>query len=92
MDHLNKEKKKIKSYTFVIEDINTNQFIGLFAQFRNKSIEVAKFGTSYISIIGEKDMEQKVNRVLDFGFNDLNLHRIKAGCAVENSLLKYLRK
>jgi hypothetical protein len=23
-------------------------------QFRNKSIEVAKFGTSYISIIGEK--------------------------------------
>jgi hypothetical protein len=60
MDNLNKEKKKIKSYTFVIEDINTNQFIGLFAQFRNKSIEVAKFGTSYISIIGEKGMEQKL--------------------------------
>jgi predicted transcriptional regulator YheO len=54
------KRKKIKSYTFVIEDINTSQFIGLFAlNLETKSIEVAKFGTSYISIIGEKGMEQK---------------------------------
>jgi RimJ/RimL family protein N-acetyltransferase len=36
-------------------------------------------------------MEQKVNRVLDFGFNDLNLHRIKAGCRKYNSI-KVLEK
>jgi hypothetical protein len=58
-----------------------------------KSIEVAKFGTSYISIIGKGHGTEAVNRVLDFGFNDLNLHRIKAGCAVENiASIKVLRR
>jgi hypothetical protein len=31
--------------------------------------------------LGKRHGTEAVNRVLDFGFNDLNLHRIKAGCA-----------
>lgn len=27
---------------------------------------------------------EALNRVLDFGFNECNLHRIQAGCAVDN--------
>ena len=27
---------------------------------------------------------EALNKLLDFGFNDMRLHRIEAGCAVEN--------
>jgi RimJ/RimL family protein N-acetyltransferase len=40
--------------------------------------------------LGKGHGTEAVNRVLDFGFNDLNLHRIKAGCAVENIASKVL--
>jgi predicted transcriptional regulator YheO len=53
----NKEKK-IKSYTFVIEELIQSIHWFVCLNLGNKSIEVAKFGTSYISIIGEK-VEQK---------------------------------
>ena len=34
-----------------------------------------------------------MTRLLDFGFNDLKLHRIEAGCAVENiASIKTLEK
>jgi RimJ/RimL family protein N-acetyltransferase len=90
----NKEKK-IKSYTFVIEDINTSQFIGLFAlnlgNKKHRSGEV--WYKLHFDHWGKGHGTEAVNRVLDFGFNDLNLHRIKAGCAVENiASIKVLEK
>jgi RimJ/RimL family protein N-acetyltransferase len=90
----NKEKK-IKSYTFVIEEINTDQFIGLFAlnlgNKKHRSGEVwYKLHSDYW---GKGYGTEALNRILDFGFNDLNLHRIKAGCAVENiASIKVLEK
>jgi RimJ/RimL family protein N-acetyltransferase len=56
-------------------------------------IEV-KFGTKlHFDHWGKGHGTEAVNRVLDFGFNDLNLHRIKAGCAVENiASIKVLEK
>jgi hypothetical protein len=35
---------------------------------------------------------KEVNRVLDFGFDDLNLHRIQAGCAMKLGSIKVLER
>jgi RimJ/RimL family protein N-acetyltransferase len=76
-----------------VEDINTSQFIGLFALFRKQK---ASKWRSLVQVTFRslgKGHGTAVNRVLDFGFNDLNLHRIKAGCAVENiASIKVLEK
>jgi ribosomal-protein-alanine N-acetyltransferase len=90
----NKEKK-INNYTFVIEDISVNQFIGLFAlnlgDKKHRSGEV--WFKLHFDHWGKGYGTEAVNRVLDFGFNDLNLHRIKAGCAVQNiASIKVLEK
>jgi RimJ/RimL family protein N-acetyltransferase len=76
----------IKDYTFIIEQLLNNEFVGLIALklggVKSKSAEVwfklhpdqwAKgFGTEALS------------KIIDFGFIDLGLHRLEAGCAVEN--------
>jgi RimJ/RimL family protein N-acetyltransferase len=85
-------KEKIKSYTFVIEDINTSQFIGLFAHLETKASKWRSLVQVTFRSLGKGHGTEAVNRVLDFGFNDLNLHRI-AGCAVENiASIKVLEK
>jgi hypothetical protein len=50
--------KQIRKFKVILLQY-TNQFIGLFGQLGHKSIEEENFGTNYIWIIGEKDMEQK---------------------------------
>jgi RimJ/RimL family protein N-acetyltransferase len=66
-------------------DINTSQFIGLFAlNLGNKKHRSGSLVQVTFRSLGKGHGTEAVNRVLDFGFNDLNLHRIKAGCAVEN--------
>jgi RimJ/RimL family protein N-acetyltransferase len=42
--------------------------------------------------LGKGHGTEAVNRVLDFGFNDLNLHRIKAGCCENIASIKVLEK
>jgi len=80
------EQLEIRRYTFMMETIDHNQFVGLIAlnlgSDKYKSAEVwfklhpdhwsKGFGTEALSAI------------LDFGFEELKLHRIEAGCAVEN--------
>jgi hypothetical protein len=69
-------KRKNKTILLMKILIQVNSLVCLL-NLETKSIEVAKFGTSYISIIGEGHGTEAVSS----GFNDLNLHRIKAGCA-----------
>lgn len=90
----NKEAE-IQTYTFAIEERNTNQFIGLFG---------LKLGTKkyrrgevwyklHLDHWGKGFGTEALNRVLDFGFDDLNLHRMQAGCAVDNiGSIKVLEK
>lgn len=83
------------SFTFAIEDKSDNEFIGLFGlkigSAKYKRAEVwYKIHPNYWN----KGIATEVlAKVIDYGFDDLNLHRIQAGCAVENiGSIKVLEK
>jgi ribosomal-protein-alanine N-acetyltransferase len=83
---LEHQQEEILNYTFAVEEINTGAFIGLFGlrlwPKKNRRAEVwYKLHSDYWK---KGYAAEALNRVLDFGFNDLELHRIQAGCAVEN--------
>jgi RimJ/RimL family protein N-acetyltransferase len=71
--------KRNKELYLVIEDINTSQFIGLFALNLEKASKWRSLVQVTFRSLGKGYGTEAANRVLDF--NDLNLHRIKAGCA-----------
>lgn len=81
----NNELPRVK-YVLAIELLESNQFIGLFGI----NIGKEKYKNAEIWYKIHKDYWNKgytteaVKRVLSFGFNELNLHRIEAGCATEN--------
>lgn len=80
------EWEQSPEYTFTIRDIETSDFIGLIAlkcgspKFRNGEVwyklHVNHWGRGYAT--------EALKRVLEFGFSKLKLHRIEAGCAVDN--------
>ncbi|MFS8083647.1 MAG: GNAT family N-acetyltransferase [Ginsengibacter sp.] len=82
-------------YVFCLELIHSNQFIGLIALNMGKSnyrsaevwykINPKHWSKGYAT--------EALSGVLNFAFNDLKLHRIEAGCAVENiASIKVLEK
>ena len=83
------------SYTFCLELVGTKQFIGLIAlnigKPKYRSAEVwYKIDSKYW---GKGYATEALTALLDFGFNNLKLHRIEAGCAVENiASIKVLEK
>lgn len=86
---------EIKSYTFAIEDNLTKEFIGLFGL----KVGSVKYRRGEIWYKIHSDYWRKgfatesVNMILDYGFDTLNLHRIQAGCAVDNiGSIKVLEK
>jgi len=82
---LQKEEPR-KSYVFGIDKNDDNSFVGLIALNLGK----ANYRTAEVWFKIHKDfwrkgyMTEALTKLLDFGFNNLNLHRIEAGCAVEN--------
>ncbi|MGY8914551.1 MAG: GNAT family N-acetyltransferase, partial [Flavobacteriales bacterium] len=87
--------EEINNYTFAIELNNTKQFIGLFglklgpAKYKRGEvwykIHVEHWNYGYAT--------EALKAVIRFGFNTLQLHRIEAGCAVENiGSIKVLEK
>lgn len=79
-------KEVICQYTFAIELTGTNQFVGLISLVLsgakyNKAEVWYKLGSAY----WRKGLAtEALNLTLQFGFRELNLHRIEAGCAVNN--------
>ena len=91
---LQKQEPRI-SYVFSIDKTENNNFVGLIA------INLGKinYKTAEVWFKIHKDHWRKgytteaLTRLLDFGFNDLKLHRIEAGCAVGNiASIKTLEK
>ena len=73
-------------YVFGIADIASNVFIGMIGlrlgkpKYRNAEVWYKFFPDHW----GKGYATEALKELLRFGFNDLNLHRIEAGCAVEN--------
>ncbi|MDQ3015533.1 MAG: GNAT family N-acetyltransferase [Bacteroidota bacterium] len=74
------------SYIFGIELKHDETFIGLIALILGK----VNYKTAEVWFKVHKDFWRKgyateaLTKLLDFGFNQLQLHRIEAGCAVDN--------
>jgi ribosomal-protein-alanine N-acetyltransferase len=86
-DWLKLQKQEPRSsYVFSIDKSDDNAFVGLIA------ITVGKINYKIAEVWFKihKDYWRKgytteaLRRLLDFGFNDLKLHRIEAGCATGN--------
>lgn len=78
------QKEKITRFTFAVDLLNNNQFIGLIGinlgkeHYKNAEIwfqfDKAFWNKGYAT--------ESVKRILHFGFQELKLHRIEAGCSV----------
>jgi [ribosomal protein S5]-alanine N-acetyltransferase len=73
-------------YVFSIRAIETNKFIGLIAlNIGKQNYKTAEVWFKTHSTYWRQGFTtEALNRVLAFGFSELKLHRIEAGCAVEN--------
>lgn len=79
-------EEKQKHFIFKVELIENREFIGLLAlnlgKPKFKSAEIwYKFHSDYW---GKGYATEAVKKIIRFAFNDLRLHRIEAGCAVNN--------
>lgn len=74
------------SYIFCLDLVDTNQFIGLIAlnigKPNYKTAEV--WYKIHLDHWRQGYATEALTKLLDFSFNELKLHRIEAGCAVEN--------
>lgn len=84
-----------RSYIFCVELMESGQFIGLIAlnmgKLHYRIAEVwYKIHPTYWA---QGYATEALQKMLEFGFTHLNLHRIEAGCAVENAAsLRVLEK
>ncbi|WP_428665613.1 GNAT family N-acetyltransferase [Runella sp.] len=75
------------SYIFCMESVDTKQLIGLMAlmigkpAFKNAEV----WYKTHVNHWRKGYTSEALAAVLAFGFNELKLHRIEAGCAVENT-------
>lgn len=81
------KKETSPEFTFTIEDINTNSFIGLIAiKCGNPKFKIAEVWYKLHVMHWRKGYGfEALRAVLTYGFDTLQLHRIEAGCAVENT-------
>jgi ribosomal-protein-alanine N-acetyltransferase len=86
---------EIKNYTFAIEDKSTTEFIGLFGlKLGNPKYKRGEVWFKlYPKYWNKGYATEALVAIIDFGFDTLNLHRIEAGCAVDNiGSIKVLEK
>jgi RimJ/RimL family protein N-acetyltransferase len=77
---------EILNYTFAIEDKSSNDFIGIFGL--KLWAPKHRRGEVWYKLLPKEWNKgfatEVLSAVIDYGFDTLNLHRIQAGCAVEN--------
>ena len=77
---------EIMNYTFAIENIFDGEFIGLFGfkLWTKKHRRGEVWYKIHSKDWGKGFATEVLTAIIDFGFDNLNLHRIQAGCAVDN--------
>jgi RimJ/RimL family protein N-acetyltransferase len=77
---------KKTSFTFKVELITDKSFIGLVAlNCGNPKFKMAEIWFKFHPDFWNNGYAtESLNKMLEFGFNELNLHRIEAGCAIDN--------
>lgn len=83
------------SYIFCLYLVDTKEFIGLIALNIGKpNYQTAEVWYKiHVNYWAQGYATEALTKLIDFGFNDLYLHRIEAGCAVENiASIKVLEK
>ncbi len=83
------------SYTFCVTHKETEEFIGLIALVSGKAnYRIAEVWFKTLPTFWNQGYTtEALGELLRFGFTELNLHRIEAGCAVENiASIKVLEK
>jgi len=87
--------KEIKAYTFAIENKSDGKFMGLFGlKLGNEKYNRGEVWYKLHSDYWKKGYAtEALKAVITFGFETLKLHRIQAGCAVNNiGSIKVLEK
>lgn len=85
----------IKNYTFAIENNLNSEFIGLFGfKLGNPKYKLGEVWYKIHPNYWNKGIATEVLvKMIEYGFNELHLHRIQAGCAVDNiGSIKVLEK
>lgn len=79
-------KENTKRFTYSVELIEGNKFIGLIGMNLGKEhYKNAEVWFQYDYKFWNKGYAtESLRKIIDFGFENLKLHRIEAGCAVEN--------
>jgi len=79
-------KENTKRFTFSVELIDGNEFIGLIGiNLGKEHYKNAEVWFQYDYKFWNKGYAtESLRKILDFGFENLKLHRIEAGCAIEN--------
>tara|TARA_R110000737_G_scaffold17480_1_gene35177 strand:- start:5865 stop:6416 length:552 start_codon:yes stop_codon:yes gene_type:complete len=80
------KKEPFQNYTFAIEEKRTGKFIGMFGLFlgRPKQQRAEVWYKFHPDFWGKGLATESVHCVLDYCFDEMKLHRVEAGCAVEN--------
>lgn len=79
-------RDEIEKYTFVIELLENDAFVGMTAL----NLRIGKYNSGEIwyklnpSFWNKGYATEAVKALLEFGFQELKLHRIEAGCAIGN--------
>lgn len=80
------QREDERGYTFVIRQLTNQAFVGLIAL--NLSNKKYNKGEVWYKLHpnhwGQGFATEALSKVLDFGFDTLKLHRVEAGCAVDN--------
>lgn len=95
IDWIDNNLQENKSLTFKIEHKDNLQFIGLIAlNFGKPKFKTAEVWYKIHSNFWNQGYAtESLYKLLAFGFKELNLHRIEAGCAIENiSSIRVLEK
>jgi RimJ/RimL family protein N-acetyltransferase len=82
----NNQQKEITAYTFKITANSDNSFIGLFGlNLAQKKYNSAEIWFKILPKYWKKGFTtEAVIAILDYCFDELKLHRVTAGCAVDN--------